>query len=141
MSDERFNQIDERFNLIDERFNLIDDKITELDHRFERRFKAIDVRFDAMDQRFDAMDQRFAHIDSKFEELGRHMRVLHEEVIDRIASTRESPTTTSVKPHDVRDEISRRLDPLEALMPVVREHGVTLRKHDAEIERLKRRRR
>jgi hypothetical protein len=40
----------------------------------------------------------------------------------------------------LQDAISRRLDPLEALVPVVREHGVALQRHDTEIERLKPRR-
>ena len=114
----------------DERFDRIDQKFTEVDRRFDR----VEQRLDGVDQRLDGLK---ADMDTGFAELRRHMGVLHEEVLDRIAATRESPATVQDTPAESKDEIGRRLDPLEALVPVVREHGATLKRHDAEIDRLK----
>jgi chromosome segregation ATPase len=115
----------------------------------EERFERIDLKFTELDQRLDVlqanMDLRFTEVktdmDRHSEELRRFMGVLHEEALERIAGTRESATASVETSAESKDEIGRRLDPLEALVPVVREHSATLQRHDAEIERLKRRRR
>ena len=68
----------------------------------EQRFDAIDQRFESIDQRFDSMDRRFESIDQRFddlarqmreghEEIGRHMRLLHEDALNRISVTKEAP--------------------------------------------------
>ena len=130
----------------EERFDLIDQKFTAIELRFDR----VDQRLDQVDRRFDGlatdMKAGFAGIraamDRQSEELRRHMGVLHEEALERIADTREPPGAQGIGTSaDSKDQLGRRLDPLEALVPVVREHGVTLKRHDADIERLKRRRR
>ncbi len=66
----------------------------------EERFGRIDKtpedvreRFDGIDRRFDAIDGRLDGIDHRLDDLGRHIRVLHEEVIDRIQSIAD-PTHT-----------------------------------------------
>jgi hypothetical protein len=66
----------------------------------DRRFEAIDQRFAAIDQRFDFVDRRFEAVDRRFENLERqvrdgdeetrrYMRVLHEEVLARLAVIQE----------------------------------------------------
>jgi len=111
---------------------------------FEERFNNIDQRFNQIDQRLDGlqtdMNAMKGEMKAEFAELRNHMGVLYEEALQRIADTREIPTTTSSKPLQSKDDLGRRLDPLEALLPVVQEHAAKLERHDAEIERLKRRR-
>ncbi len=56
-------------------------------------------------------------LQSKQDELGRHMRVLHEDLIDRIeAIPTDCPTKAEMKREfaELREAIGRRLDPLEA---------------------------
>ena len=63
-----------------------------LDHHDER-FAQVDRRFDQVDRRFDQVDQRFDqlenHIREGDEETRHQMRILHEEVINRIALLQE----------------------------------------------------
>jgi septation ring formation regulator EzrA len=104
----------------EERFDRIDGKLQEVDRRF-----------DAVDQRFDAVDQRFSAVDQRLDELDRHMHVLYEDVIARIAAIPDNASRLEAKIDrgftDLKEAISRRLDPLEA----------AVRQHSTEIERLK----
>jgi chromosome segregation ATPase len=70
-----------------------------LDHH-DKRFAQVDRRFDQVDRRFDQVDQRFDQVDQRFDQLENHiregdeetrhqMRMLHEEVINRIALLQE----------------------------------------------------
>ena len=56
-----------------------------LDHHDER-FNQVDRRFDQVDQRFDQLEN---HIREGDEETRHQMRILHEEVINRIALLQE----------------------------------------------------
>ena len=155
MSEERFDRLDQRLDGVDQRLDGVEQRLGGVEHRLdgvEQRLDGVEQRLDGVGQRLDGVGQRLdgleagqtglrTHVDEQFAELRRHMGVLHEEALDRIAGTREAPVMpSSERAQDSRDAISRRLDPLEALVPVVREHGLTLRSHGAEIERLKRRR-
>ena len=142
MSDERFDQVDARLDRVDARLEHVDTRLDRVDARLEH----VDTRLDRVDARLDRLEagqnELRTHLDDRIDELGQQMRVLHEDVIDRIAATRESPGNSAKNRQQASaDDVDRRLDPLEALVPVVKEHGVTLRRHDADIERLKRRRR
>jgi hypothetical protein len=66
-------------------------------------------------------------MDSQSAELRRHMGVLHEEALGRIAATREYTGPTKAEMNqafaDLTETITRRLDPLEA---AVRQHSLRL---------------
>jgi hypothetical protein len=66
------------------------------------RFEAINQRFAGIDQRFVAIDQRFEtldrRIDQQFEETRRHMRVLSEDLVTRIATIGEGRPVPGRKP-------------------------------------------
>ena len=73
-----------------------EDRYAWIDHRFDtidRRFEAIDQRFEAVDRRFDAIDREFvavrAEIREGHDETRRYMRVLYEDLIERIKTMRE----------------------------------------------------
>lgn len=73
------------------------------------------------------VDLRLEGVDGRIEDLDQHMHVLHEEVIGRIADTREYTGPTREEFNELKEMIGRRLDPLEA----------AVRHHTVEIERLK----
>ena len=83
------------------------------------------------DERFDAIDRRFDQVDGRLDELRRHMGVLHEETLDRIAAVSEGFPRLEAKMDrnmaELKELIGRRLEPLEA----------AVRHHSLEIERLK----
>lgn len=135
-ADERFDRIDRRFNDVDSRFDAVDARFDGIDARFE----AVDARFEAVDARFDTVDAQFKAVAASIHELGRYMRLLHEDVVGRIADSREVPSDHADMAASL-DSLGRRLDPIEALVPVVREHSATLRRHDGEIAKLRRKRR
>jgi hypothetical protein len=91
-----------------------------------------DGQFDRIDRRFNEMDQRLdrleARLDGRISDLDRHMRVLHEDVIARVAALPEYSGPTKAEFAELKDLIERRLEPLEA----------AVRHHSADIERLKR---
>jgi hypothetical protein len=133
MSEERFDRIDRTLGELGRRSDGVDQTLSE----FRQRFDEVDRTLGEFRQRFDRLETR---MEIGFKELGREMRVLHEDVIGRSAGTREPPAVTREDLTQANDGIDRRLIPLEALPPVVRDHSAALQKHEAEIERLKRRR-
>jgi chromosome segregation ATPase len=64
---------------------------------------------------------------SGLSDLDRHMHVLHEDVLDCIAATREYSGPTRTEFAELKEMIERRLDPLET----------AVRHHSLEIEQLK----
>jgi len=78
----RFDQIDGRFAQSDARFDRMDARFEQVDARFDR----IDARFEQVDARFDRLEQRMV---TDKEELYAHMRMLHEQLIERIKIGRE----------------------------------------------------
>ncbi len=114
----------------EERFDRIDRKLSEGDQRFDR----VDQRLDGLDRRMDGLDRRMDRLETGqndlrndlnggLEDLGRQMRVLHEDAIARIAATPEYTGPTKAEFAELRDMIGRRLDPLEA---AVRDHSVRI---------------
>jgi archaellum component FlaC len=117
MSEQRFERIEQRLDGIDDRLGAVDRRLDGIDDRLG----AVDRRLGAVDQRFDRLE---AHMDSRFDELGRHMRVLHEDVIGRIGALREAPqAATKLELAELNESITRRLDPLEA---AARQHSLRL---------------
>jgi chromosome segregation ATPase len=99
--------------------------------RIEERLDRLDGRMDKLDGRMDKLDGRFDKLEARVGDVDRHMHVLHEDVIARIAAIPEYSGPTRTEFAEFRELIERRLDPLERLV----------RQHDADIERLKRSRR
>ena len=54
--------------------------------RVEARLDRIESRLDAVEFRLDRVEARLASLESKVDENGRHMRVLHEDLIARIGA-------------------------------------------------------
>jgi hypothetical protein len=101
----------------------------------EERFDRIEQRLDRLeagqsDLRTD-LNAHVGRLEGRIDDLDRHMHVLHEDVIARIAAIPEytGPTKAEMDQGfaDLREMISRRLDPLDA----------TVRQHTIDIERLK----
>ena len=86
----RFDQLDGRFAQVDARFAQVDARFEQVDGRFaqvDARFEQVDGRFDQVDARFDRLEQRMT---TDKAELYAHMRMLHEELIERIKIGREA---------------------------------------------------
>jgi hypothetical protein len=83
------------------------------------------------DERFARLESKVDQLDTKVDrqgiDLSRQMRVLHEDLISRIAAIPDpTPAITRMfkaEMAELREAIGRRLDPLEA---TVREHSATL---------------
>ena len=151
MSEERFDRIEDWQGKADARFDRIEDWQGKADARFDRieGWQAnADARFDRVedwqakaDARFDRIDAKFDRVDAKFEELARHMRVLHEDVIDRISVIGGYTGPTREEFAAFQEKVDLRFDRLEATLPLVREHELAIRDHDARLEVLERDRR
>lgn len=117
MSEERFDRIDRRFDGIDRRFSVVD-----------RRFDAVETRLERLE---DGQAELTSRMESQFDAVRRHMGVLHEEALSRIAAIPDNTSRLEAKMAqgfaDLKESLGRRLDPLEA----------TVRHHSTEIERLK----
>ena len=101
----------------------------------EERFDRIDQELSGVQTRLDRLEvgqkdltAQVGHMDARFDELRRHMGVLHESVLDRIAATREYTGPTRGEFAELKETIGRRLDPLETVV----------RHHSLDIEALKR---
>jgi archaellum component FlaC len=120
MSEERFDRIEHRLDRLEVGQNELKAQLT-----------AQGRRLDGHDGRFDALDRRVESLETRVTDLARHMHVLHEDVIARIAAIPEYTGPTKAEMNhgfaDLREMIGRRLDPLEA----------TVRQHSIDIERLK----
>jgi hypothetical protein len=107
---------------------MAESSLGEIDAKFEatnRRFDGIDQRLDGINRRLDGVDQRLDTLTSGQEALrldvqglGREMRVLHEDTIDKIVALAPdfAPIRREFTEADrvVRDDMDRRLVPLEA---------------------------
>jgi DNA anti-recombination protein RmuC len=139
------------------RIAAVAESVVVLDQKMERGFAEVKADLDHrlteartdMDHGFAEvradMDHRFADVktnmDSQSAELRRHMGVLHEEMVESIAVTRDHTPHIDAKIDqaviELTEKIGRRLDPIET---AVRQHSAALRRHDAQIASLKRRR-
>jgi hypothetical protein len=83
-----------------------------------------DERFDRIEQRLDGLETGQTALRDefrvRFDELGRHMRVRHEDVIARIAAIPEHTGPSKAEFDEHRQTIDRRVDTLES---VVRQHS------------------
>lgn len=96
----------------------------------EQRFENIEQRLTSVEGKADTLETKLERLEAKVDglrvemhtlhdDLGRQMRVLHEEVIDRIAAL--SPDYTQIRREfttadaQLRDDVDRRLVPLEAM--------------------------
>ena len=93
----------------------------------EERFDRIEQRLDRLEAGQVGLRNHVGRLDRRFDDLDRHMHVLHEDVIARIAAIPEYAGPTRAAFTELREIIERRLDPFEA----------TVRQHTIEIERLK----
>jgi hypothetical protein len=111
----------------EERFDRIDQAL----ERLEAGQSHVELRLDGIDLRLEGVDRRFDAVDRRIEDLDQHMRVLHEDALERIASAPDHTPRLEAKLDqvvvDLKEAMGRRLDPLEA----------AVRHHSVEIERLK----
>ena len=154
--DRQFETIDHRFEMIDKRFDHVETRLDrletgqgQLESRFDEASGALqgqirDLQAGQKDLR-ESFESRSAELKGSFDrlsdDLGRQMRMLHEDVVGRIAATREYSGITRQEFGEYKESIEQRVRPLEVLPTVVREHNAKLRQHDAEIASLKRKRR
>ena len=79
------------------RMAAVESHILQLRGEVRDGFSAIHARMATHDQRFESIDQRFDDLSRQMreghQEIGRHMRLLHEDVLARIAATGEAPPT------------------------------------------------
>lgn len=75
------------------RMDAVESQILQLRGEMRDGFSAIDKRFEAVDKHFGAVDARLDDLKKQIkegdEETKRYMRVLHEEVLSRIATLQE----------------------------------------------------
>jgi hypothetical protein len=82
-----------RVTLLEQRMDRVENAIVDLRGEMNRRFELVDARFvdmqAQMDRRFDAVEQALISLQTLMmglhNEAMRQMRVLHEDVIDRIS--------------------------------------------------------
>lgn len=99
--------------MVNERFDLIEERLGRLEAG-QTRLEAGQAQLEAGQTRLEAGQTR---LESTQEELGLHMRVLHEDLVDRIkALPTDAVTRADMKREfqEMRETIGRRLDPLEA---------------------------
>jgi len=77
----------------EERFDRIDQALA----RLETGQVHLQIRLDGIDQRLGGVDRRLGGVDQRIGELDRHMHVLHEEVLDRIATVPDHMSRLQVK--------------------------------------------
>ena len=124
----RFDDVDKRFTTVDERFDAVAERFTKVDERFDgmdRRFDGVDKRLDGVDKRLDGVDKRLVGLDTRFDgvdeslkDLRRHMGVLHENALERLAARSEEPLATKADIKMLVEKIDnlakQRIAPLEA---------------------------
>ena len=83
----------------------------------EERFDAIDGRLERLEKGQAGLRGEIGRLDSRIDTLDRHMHVLHEDTISRIAGISELPWATTADIDRVVDKIDelvdRRIVPLE----------------------------
>jgi hypothetical protein len=121
MSEERFDRVEQRL-----------DRLEVGQNELRADLRADVGRLESGQQQLrSGLEAHVSRLDGRIDDLDRHMHVLHEDVIARIAAIPEytGPTKAEMQQGfaELREAIDRRLDPLEA----------TVRQHTIEIERLK----
>ena len=83
--------VNTRFERIDARFERIDARFEQIDARFDR----IEARLDGHDSRFDRIEAR---ISEESDRLYARMRILHEELVERIKTIGEGRSRDAQPP-------------------------------------------
>ena len=151
MSEERFDRIDATLVNMGDRLVRVETTVVDMGGRLGRVETTVeqlvvsqartDVRLDRLEQGQARLEVGVATLEAGQRDLRTdlnglrtHMLVLHEEVLDTIKSTAVSfePLRREIRAGDdaVREDIARRLDPLE----------LTVRSHSVDLARLKKRR-
>ena len=98
----------------EERFIAIEGRLDTLEVKVDR----LEVKVDRLEVKVDALDRRFDDVDRRFDDLDRRMHVLHEDTIANIRALAPDPEEFTRKftaaDDKLRQDIARRLDPLEA---------------------------
>ena len=152
MSAERFDRIDQKIAGIEGRFDALGQRVDAMGGALNERIEGVNTqltaRMDAMggalsqridtlgsdlNQRIDTMGADLSQrMDTMGADLNQRMGVLHENVLEIIASSSERNAVTRGEFQeamaDLKETISRRIDPLE----------VVVRRHSADIAKLKR---
>jgi len=128
MSDERFDRIEVRLDRLEQGQEAVRSEIGELragqeglrDGYEQLRAEMRDGHEQLRVEMREGQQQLRAELKSDHEELRRHMGVLHEEVMDRIQALtfNPEPLRREFRAADdaVREDIGRRLDPIEAAL-------------------------
>jgi hypothetical protein len=81
-------------------------------------------RFDRIDRKLTELDTGLGDVNRRIDDLDRHMHVLHEDVIGRIAAMPDNTARLEARMDrgfaDLKETIGRRLDPLEAAVRRIR---------------------
>ena len=115
----------------EERFGGIDGRLDRLEAgQTELRADVNIIKVDVADLKVDVAEIRgdITRLDNRVDTLDRHMHVLHEETISRIAAISEEPLATRSEMNrgfsELKELISRRIDPLEmTVRDLVRERN------------------
>jgi chromosome segregation ATPase len=133
MYEARFDRIDQRLDTVESGQNELRADVRRLDGRIEHLDRDMHALHEAAIGRIEDLDRRMHLLHEaaigRIEDVDRHMHVLHEDVIARIAATPEYTGPTRAEFAELKEMLSRRLDPLEA----------AVRLHSVEIDQLKRR--
>lgn len=129
----RFDRIDQRLDTVESGQNELRADVRRLDGRIEHLDRDMHALHEAAIGRIEDLDRRMHLLHEaaigRIEDVDRHMHVRHEDVIARIAATPEYTGPTRAEFAELKEMLSRRLDPLEA----------AVRLHSVEIDQLKRR--
>jgi len=141
MSEERFDRIDQKIAGIEVRLDTLDQRVETMGSALSQRIEGVNTQLTArMDAMGGALNQRIdtlgsdlnQRIDTMGADLSQRMGVLHENVLEIIASSSERNAVTRGEFQeamaDLKETISRRIDHLE----------VVVRRHSADIAKLKR---
>jgi len=130
MSEAQFERIERMLERLDAGQKRLEASHAHLDAG-QKRLEAGHERMDAGQERLEAghtaLHGEIRRVDGRITDLDRHMHVLHEQAMATIAATKEYSGPTKEEFAELKELISRRLDPLE----------LAVRHHSVEIERLK----
>ena len=116
MSEKRFDRIEARLDGVDVRFDKVDARLDKVDVRLDK----VDDRLDKVDDRLGRLEHGQQTLRADVRDLRRYMGVLHEEVMDhfKVLTFDPEPLRREFTDADnvLREEINRRLDPIETLL-------------------------
>jgi ATPase subunit of ABC transporter with duplicated ATPase domains len=105
------NSLSERVSTLEEAVSALQQLPQELAafrSEVNARFEQVDARFDQVDARFAQIDMRFAQIDAQFERMYSQMRMLHEDLVDRIKALSDGRDARATAPSQRRGKKPKR---------------------------------